>query len=112
MQIFVKTIPSTGMNFTLEVELLESIDNVKQKLQHKVGLPMDQQRLFWAGQQLEDGRTLLYYNIERESILHLVLHLQPEENVSSPGTNPFTCFSSLCFLCIFLYHMSAFCSSC
>ena len=105
MQIFVKTL--TNKTITLEVEPNDSIDAIRVKIQEKEGIPPEKQKLFFAGKELENGKTLSDYNMQKESTIHLYI-ITPEtitqeettiEIVTEPVTEPVEDAGNLCKLC-------------
>ena len=76
MQIFLVQAATNGKTKTLNVHSLDSVGTIKVQMQKKLGIPVDQQRLIYLGVELENGRTLLECNIQKESTVHLVLKLK------------------------------------
>ena len=87
MQIFVKT--CTEKTITLNVKSLDTIESVKIKIQDKEGIPLDQQRLIYAGKLLEDDQSLSDYNVADEARLHVVP--RPRKTEIQNSSHPAVC---------------------
>ena len=78
MKIYVKTL--TGKIITVVVEALDTVEIVKAKIRSRESILSDKFHLLFAGRELVDGRTLSYYNVQKESMLHLVLKLRGNDD--------------------------------
>ena len=77
VQIFVRGLE--GKTITLDVELNDNVLGIKEKIEAKIKVPLGFQRLVYEGKQLSDDKTLLEYNITKDSTLHLLLRLRAGE---------------------------------
>merc|ERR1711904_261026 len=74
--IMIKVKTLTGKEIEIDIELSDSIERIKERVEEKEGIPPIQQRLIFAGRQMNDEKTAKDYNIEGGSVLHLVLALR------------------------------------